>query len=71
MARRPRAALNKRPPAQTPTSAALTQPAVLPLGALLLAGSMSAMAQTPHTPVGGTLHTVTVTELAEPGEIKA
>lgn len=71
MARRPRAALNKRPPAQTPTSAALTQPAVLPLGALLLAGSMSAMAQTPHTPVGGTLDTVTVTEQAEPGEIKA
>ncbi len=69
MARRPRAALNKRPLTTLHTS--LAQPAALPLGALLLAGSMSAMAQGPSAPAAGTLGTVTVTDQAEPAEIKS
>ena len=69
MARRPRAALNKRPLTTPHTSSA--QPAALPLGALLLAGSMSAMAQAPSAPAAGTLGTVTVTGQAEPAEIKS
>ncbi|WP_133595640.1 TonB-dependent receptor [Tepidicella xavieri] len=43
--------------------------ALLPLGAMLLAGSLSAMAQTP--PTEASLPTVTVKEQAEPEEIKA
>lgn len=50
--------------------------ALLPLGALLLAGTVGAMAQTPGTETGQsqpshTLPTVTVKERAEPEEIKA
>lgn len=41
------------------------------MGALLLAGSMSALAQTPATPSSGTLDTVTVTEQADPAEIQS
>jgi catecholate siderophore receptor len=44
--------------------------ALLPLGAILMAGSLSAVAQTAATPEA-TLSTVTVKEQAEPAEIKA
>jgi catecholate siderophore receptor len=50
----------------TPPAAAL-----LPLGAMLLAGSVSAMAQTAPTGNEKTLPTVTVREQADPTEIKA
>ncbi len=56
-----------------PTADTLPQahkPALLPLGAMLLASSLSAIAQTAPT-VEATLSTVTVTEQAEPAEIKA
>ena len=46
-------------------------PVALPMGALLLAGPMSALAQTPATPSSGTLDTVTVTEQADPAEIQS
>ncbi|WP_082007526.1 TonB-dependent receptor [Tepidimonas taiwanensis] len=48
--------------------------AVLPLGALLLAGSLQAIAQTAPTPANdtaGTLGTVTVTDQKEPVEIRS
>ncbi|MGB4061974.1 MAG: TonB-dependent siderophore receptor [Burkholderiaceae bacterium] len=45
--------------------------ALLPLGAMLLAGSVGAMAQTAGTDTGKTLSTVTVKERAEPEEIRA
>ncbi len=58
--------------AARPASVPVTQhPAVvLPLGAMLLAGSMGALAQTP-APAETTLKTVTVKGQAEPDEIKA
>lgn len=58
--------------AARPAPAPLAQhPAVvLPLGAMLLAGSMGALAQTP-SPTETTLKTVTVKAQAEPEEIKA
>ena len=44
--------------------------ALLPLGAMLLAGSVGAMAQTAGTDTGNTLSTVTVKEVAEAPEGK-
>ena len=66
--------MNRRTPPRLQSAAhatAISTP-VLPLGALLLAGSFTAMAQTApaQTPSGGTLSTVTVTEQADPPEIK-
>ncbi|MGE0348597.1 TonB-dependent receptor [Hydrogenophaga sp.] len=54
------------PSPQTPTSA----PALLPLGAMLLAGSMNAMAQTAPATPSNTLATVEVREQAEAPEGK-
>lgn len=63
----------RRTPARALPAPATHNPAVLlPLGAMLLAGSMNALAQTASTnPAEATLKTVTVTEQAEPAEIKA
>jgi len=59
---------------EAPLHALLTPPpakaALLPLGAMLLASSLSAMAQTAPT-AEATLSTVTVKEQSEPAEIKA
>lgn len=44
---------------------------MLPIGAMLLAGSMNALAQTEASPAEATLKTVTVREQAEPEEIKS
>lgn len=66
----------KTQPTTKPTSASSLVPCsaapMLPLGALLLAGSFSALAQPapPQAPSGGTLSTVTVTDQADPPEIK-
>jgi len=58
---------------KTPSAAASASPAVvLPLGAMLLAGSVNAFAQSTTTPPAeGTLKTVTVKAQAEPEEIEA
>jgi catecholate siderophore receptor len=48
-----------------------TRPPLLPLGALLLAGSFAASAQTATGDAGQTLSTVTVTDTAEPVELKS
>ncbi len=56
-----------RPPAAAPTP---KSPRVLPLGALLLAGSMGAVAQAPADS-GKSLPAVTVKEQPEPEETKA
>lgn len=57
------------PPA-TDTQTPLTRPPLLPLGALLLAGSFAAHAQTTPTSASQTLSTVIVTDSAEPVELK-
>ena len=48
-----------------------TRPPLLPLGALLLAGSFAASAQTATGDASQTLSTVTVTDTAEPVELKS
>ena len=55
---------------QAPSSLPTAKIAALPLGAMLLAGSMSALAQNAATPATATLSTVTVTEKAEAPEGK-
>lgn len=58
--------------ASTPLSTATSAAALLPLGAMLLASSMGAMAQTAApAPAETTLGTVTVREQAEPEEIQS
>ncbi len=49
----------------------LARPPLLPLGALLLAGSLAAHAQTAPTSASQTLSTVTVSDQAEPVELKS
>jgi catecholate siderophore receptor len=66
----PRHPAGLRPPA-SPLLIAPANGALLPLGAMLLAGSMNAMAQTAPTGSEPTLPTVTVREQADPAEIKA
>ena len=56
--------------AASPEATLPAKPALLPLGAMLLATSLGAAAQT-STTAEATLSTVTVTEQAEPQEIKA
>ena len=60
---------HKRPLAATPLACAVRHPALLPLGAMLLAGSMNAMAQT-GDPDSKTLGTVIVKEKADVAEGK-
>lgn len=58
-------------PAATPdTPTLLPHPARLPLGAMLLAGSLAAQAQTVPDRTSQTLSTVTVTDTAEPVELR-
>ncbi len=54
----------------TDTSNMLARPTLLPLGALLLAGSFAAHAQTAPDHISQTLSTVTVTDSAEPVELR-
>ena len=56
------------PASDSPTL--LARPPLLPLGALLLAGSFAANAQTAPTSASQTLSTVTVSDSAEPVELK-
>ena len=61
------AATQAAPDAQT----LLPRPPLLPLGALLLAGSLAAQAQTAPDRASQTLSTVTVTDSADPAELKS
>lgn len=72
--------MSKRQKTQTASAArskpfhpntAATPGVVLPIGAMLLAGSMNAFAQNTPAPAEATLKTVTVREQAEPEKIKA
>jgi catecholate siderophore receptor len=58
-------------PTQHPLGSSTNHSVALPLGALLLASSLSTLAQSPKAPSGGTLDTVNVTEQATPAEIAA
>ncbi|MDD2729055.1 TonB-dependent siderophore receptor [Malikia sp.] len=59
------------PPEQATAHLASNTPTLLPLGVLLLAGSFAASAQTAPTSASQTLSTVTVSDSAEPVELKS